>query len=76
MHKTGGHTVAIELWDERTANLIDDFASEAEALQELRAIILRDGEQAIRAWALDRYDGKPMIRGSELVALALRAIPA
>lgn len=65
--------MAVELWDEQSANLIDDFASEAEALRELRAIIERDGEAAIRTWALDRYDGKPMIRGKELVTLALNA---
>jgi len=68
--------MAVELWDERSANLIDAFASETEALTELRVIILSEGEPAIRSWALDRYDGKPMIRGRELVELALRVVAA
>jgi hypothetical protein len=32
-----------ELWDTRSRNMIDDFATEAEALDQIRAIIAADG---------------------------------
>jgi hypothetical protein len=68
--------MAVELWNEETGNLIDSFDTETEALREIRTVIARDGEHAIGAWALDRYDGRAMVRGKELIALARSAIRA
>lgn len=63
--------MAVELWNDKTANLIDDFENEQAALLAIREVIGRDGFDAIEAWALDRLDGKRMIAGKDLVELAL-----
>lgn len=68
--------MAVEIWNDDTANLIDAFDDEVDALRAVRAVILRDGEDAVRAWALDRYDGRPMVRGAELIKLALGPLAA
>lgn len=63
--------MAIELWDDQTGNLIDDFEDEAEALAVIRHVIVDYGREAIAGWALDRLDSnEPMIRGEELFRLA------
>ena len=68
-------TMAVELWNDKTGNAIDDFDTEGEALAFVRETISLRGERAIATWALDVSDDAPMIRGSELVRRAL-AIPA
>ena len=68
--------MTVELWNDRTGNLIDDFASEAAALAAVHEVIKRDGRTAVRFWALDRYDGGPMLRGKALIDRALAAVPA
>jgi len=68
--------MAVELWDDETRNLIDDFDDEAEALRLIRQVVENHGREAISAWALDRLNpGYPMIRGEELFQLAWRCPP-
>lgn len=63
--------MAVELWNDKTGNAIDDFDNEDEALAfVLDNITLRD-EQAVSAWALDVSDDAPLIRGEDLVHRAL-----
>jgi hypothetical protein len=69
------NTVAVELWDDQTRNLIDDFEDEAEALALIRRVIVERGRDAVAAWALDRLDSnESMIRGEELVRLAMATL--
>ncbi len=68
--------MVVELWDDKAANLIDEFANEADALAVVREIVLRDGKEAVSSWALDRYEGKPMFRGQALIDRALGRVPA
>ena len=68
--------MAVALWDDNTANLIDDFEDESEALECVRKTVAQHGAGAVATWALDRLDRQqPMIRGDELLTLALR-VPA
>jgi hypothetical protein len=67
--------MAIELWNDKTGNAIDDFDTEDEALAFVRETISLRGKRAVATWALDVSGDAPMIRGKELVRRAL-AIPA
>jgi hypothetical protein len=68
--------MAVELWDDETRNLVDDFEDEVEALTLVRRVVVEHGREAIATWALDRLDpNQPMIRGEEMFRLAM-AVPA
>jgi len=45
-----------ELWDTESRNLLDDFGSEAEAVEAVRALIRLNGLDTINALALTRVD--------------------
>jgi hypothetical protein len=66
--------MAVEIWNERTRNAVDEFETEEEALAFVHAMINRHGERSLAAWAMDVADDTPMVRGSELIARAL-AVP-
>lgn len=71
--------MAVELRDDESRNLIDDFDDEGEALRLIRQVVAEHGREAISTWALDRLDPRdPMIRGEELfqLAMAVSARPA
>jgi hypothetical protein len=68
-------TMAVELWNDKTGNAIDDLDSEGQALTFVRETISLRDKRAVATWALDVSDDAPMIRGKELVRRAL-AIPA
>ncbi len=61
--------MAVELWNDKTRNLIADFDSEADALTYLRQMIDLHGEQSVARWALEIDDDSPMIRGEQLLQL-------
>jgi hypothetical protein len=64
--------MAVELWDDSTGNLIDDFEDEKEALILIRDVVARDGKTAIKTWALDRLvSSKEWVRGEDLYQLAV-----
>jgi hypothetical protein len=46
-----------ELWDTESRNLLEDFATEAEALEAIRELIARNGPACVSAIALTRVDG-------------------
>ncbi len=71
--KGPGKGMAVELWDDSTGNLIDDFEDEKEALILIRDVVARDGKTAIKTWALDRLvPSKEWVRGEDLYQLAGR----
>jgi hypothetical protein len=45
-----------ELWDFETSNLIDAYATEQDALAEVRCAMEADGWDAVTTWALLRDD--------------------
>ncbi len=62
-----------EIWDMETRNLVDAFASEAEALQAVREAYARHGESYVLAWALAHATQRQMTslgEGKALVQLA------
>ncbi len=68
--------MAVELWDDKDGNLIDDFNDEAEALACIRETVAEHGTDAVATWALDRFTAqRRMVRGAELLELAID-IPA
>lgn len=66
-----------ELWDNKTLNLIDALADEAQALAAVREVIVREGPDAVASWALDRVgDSDAPLQGRALVERALARLPA
>ncbi len=51
--------MAVELWDEKYGNAVDDFDTEIEALTFMRKTITERGEGAVETWALDMSDDRP-----------------
>jgi hypothetical protein len=64
-----------ELWDIESANLMGAYASEGEALLDVRAIIAAYGRPWARDWELVRNDDsgpvEPIVAGEALIARAL-----
>lgn len=63
--------MAVQLWDDKDANMIDSFDHEEAALAAVRDTVERHGIEAVATWALDRLDDRPMIRGARLVRRAM-----
>ena len=49
-------TAGYELWDTESGNLLDDFDSEAQALETVRELIVLNGSDSTDALALTRVD--------------------
>jgi hypothetical protein len=68
-----------ELWDTKSGNLLDDFDTEAEALEAVRGLIALNGPMCTEFMALTRAhrDGRMMTLalGAELAARAQAAAP-
>ena len=67
-----------EMWHVETANLMDDFDDEAEALDAARAYLTSDESGAVVDVALMVYDGDRRVRsihGDELARLVFGAPP-
>jgi len=69
-----------ELWDLRTRNLVEEFDTEAEALEYVRDVLLTNGEEAASRYALGVQDleagrGAAIADGAALVQRAARAHP-
>ena len=64
------------LWDLESANLIETFASEEAALEEVRLTLAAFGREAVLTWGLNYRDqtgqGGAIATGEELIARALR----
>ena len=71
--------MAYELWETTSGNLIDTFATEAEALEEVRATIAEFGRDAVATYSLaheTRRSTKRIAEGNALVERALAHAPA
>jgi hypothetical protein len=44
------------IWDTESANVIDSFSSEAEALEEIRLTVASLGREAVATWVLAARD--------------------
>lgn len=70
------HGSGYELWDNRSANLIDWFDEEADALAYVRETVESCGPAAVAEWALDHLGvDEPPLSGAPLIARAM-ALPA
>jgi hypothetical protein len=67
--------MAVELWEERYGNAIEEFPTVDAALSFVQAMILQHGEESVATWALDISDDTPPVRGRELVERA-KKLPA
>lgn len=69
-----------EIWDFDTSNMIDDVATEAEALALIRDLIDQNGRQAGMMLALGESDkngsGRMIATGADLILLAQRSEPS
>lgn len=67
--------MAYELWDQRAANLLADFETEAAALAAVRALTDQHGPDVVHAWSLalahedDEGETHPVAAGAALLAL-------
>ena len=72
--------MAYNLWDMDSANLVGSFATEDEALEEVRAYVREVGAAWPELWALEAVDESgrftPIARGKDLIARAFGTIPA
>lgn len=64
--------MAVELWEERYGNAIEEFPTVDAALRFVRQMIKRHGEQSVATWAMDLCDDAPVVRGRELVERAMK----
>jgi hypothetical protein len=67
--------MAVELWDEKHGNAVDDFDTEDEALSFVRKTIAERGGCSVQTWALDFSDDRPLVRGTELLR-RVQSLPA
>ncbi|HLZ73342.1 MAG TPA: hypothetical protein VKV26_25840 [Dehalococcoidia bacterium] len=68
--------MAYIVMDLEDANVVDECATEREALEFVHATIDKYGERAVAHWAIGPADrSRPPIRGDELIDRA-RAVPA
>lgn len=61
---------SFELWNDTTNNLIDEFATVEQALEEVRRRIAVDGQEGARALTLLRLDGEAaevVVAGDDLI---------
>jgi hypothetical protein len=70
-------TMAFELWDMRSRNVIGGFDSEAEALAAVRQLIQDHGpsyvEDLFLGYEDDKGNSRPIAKGQRLAELALAA---
>jgi hypothetical protein len=66
--------MAYELWETKSGNLIDTFATEEEALEEVRATIAEFGRETIATYSLAHETHRSTRRIAEGQALAERAL--
>ena len=63
-----------QLWDTGTGNLMDEFASEGEALAFIREVVIAEGARVVDDWALgwgdEDGDGAAIAHGNQLADLA------
>jgi hypothetical protein len=73
-------STSFEIWDTDTANVLNDFPSEAAALTHVRQIVRRDGRDTVLTWELvrvpERGDAETIAIGQALADLADGVIPA
>lgn len=66
-----------ELWDLRSGNRLEDFASEESALSFVRLALREHGQATVRPWSLTEEPGDaPPIEGDDLISRALLTAPA
>lgn len=62
--------MAVEIWDEKTRNAIDEFPTVELALAFIRETIALGSERDVLDWAMDAPDAGKMVHGLELINLA------
>lgn len=69
-----------ELWETETANLIQEFDSESEAIAFVRDAAQRHGRDYVMTWELaqvqDGSDSRAILAGEKLAARALKGAAA
>lgn len=63
-----------EIWDLETRNIVDDFATEQDALDAVRDALRRHGRAYVRPWALGRFTRAKAVAIAEGDALIERAL--
>lgn len=63
------------IWDTASANIVDSYQSESEALAEVRAVVKRFGRGYALTWALARHDDDDQVEaiaeGPDLIDWAM-----
>ncbi|MGH2585090.1 MAG: hypothetical protein ACRDJE_09255 [Dehalococcoidia bacterium] len=62
------------IWDTESANIVDSYRSEAEALADVRDAVTRFGRSYAASWALACHEGNDTIAIAEGEALIDRAL--
>jgi hypothetical protein len=69
-------SVSFELWENRSANIIAEFATQDEALDFVRDTIRGGGVADVLSWSLHRSDAaEPLAYGKALISLMDKHMP-
>lgn len=72
--KEGRAGMVYAIWDTESANIIDSYRSEDEALADVRDAVTRFGRTYVGSWALALHDGDNVTAIAEGEALIDRAL--
>jgi hypothetical protein len=68
------------IWDTASANIVDSYPSESEALADVRDAVKRFGRDYALTWALARHDDDDQVEaiaeGSDLIDRAMNVHPS